>query len=224
MPERVCSSSDSLRTLLSDKSSPLVINFTASWAPQCKHVTDVLKTLSDDLTNSDVRFVNVDAEVVSELSKEMGISVVPTVIIMQDGAEVHRVCGAKIAELTQLITGLHKGWSNAVTKPSTTNADTALNTRLSDLIKRSPIMLFMKGSASQPRCGFSRQMLELLNSYNVTFDTFDILLDEEVRQGLKTFSNWPTYPQLYVKGELIGGLDIVKELAASGELADVLKS
>ncbi|KAA3679770.1 uncharacterized protein DEA37_0014555 [Paragonimus westermani] len=199
MPERVCSSSDSLRTLLSDKSSPLVINFTASWAPQCAHVTDVLKTLSDDLTNSDVRFVN-------------------------DGAEVHRVCGAKIAELTQLITGLHKGWNNAVIKPSTTNADTALNTRLSDLIKRSPIMLFMKGSASQPRCGFSRQMLELLNSYNVTFDTFDILLDEEVRQGLKTFSNWPTYPQLYVKGELIGGLDIVKELAASGELADVLKS
>ncbi|KAF7234449.1 hypothetical protein EG68_11950 [Paragonimus skrjabini miyazakii] len=210
MPERVCSSSDSLRTLLSDKSSPLVVNFTASWAPQCAHVTDVLKTLSDDPTNSDVRFANVDAEVVSELSKEMGINVVPTVIIMQNGAEVHRVCGAKIAELTQLITGLHKGCSNAVTKPSATNADTDLNTRLS--------------SASQPRCGFSRQILELLNSYNVTFDTFDILLDEEVRQGLKTFSNWPTYPQLYVKGELIGGLDIVKELAASGELADVLKT
>ncbi|KAF5394316.1 Glutaredoxin [Paragonimus heterotremus] len=169
MPERVCSSSDSLRTLLSDKSSPLVVNFTASWAPQCAHITDVLKTLSDDPANSDVRFVTVDAEVVSELSKEMGISVVPTVIIMQNGAEVHRVCGAKIAELTQLITGLHKGWSNAVTKPSATNAGTDLNTRLS--------------SASQPRCGFSRQILELLNSYNVTFDTFDILLDEEVRKG-----------------------------------------
>ncbi|KAF6771705.1 hypothetical protein AHF37_08946 [Paragonimus kellicotti] len=163
MPERVCSSSDSLRTLLSDKSSPLVLNFTASWAPQCAHVTDVLKTLSDDPTNSDVRFVN-------------------------DGAEIHRVCGAKIAELTQLITGLHKGWNNAVTKPSATNAGTDLSTRLSNLIRRSPIMLFIKGSASQPRCGFSRQIVELLNSYNVTFDTFDILLDEEVRQGESFYS------------------------------------
>ncbi|KAJ7423230.1 glutaredoxin 3 [Willisornis vidua] len=66
--------------------------------------------------------------------------------------------------------------------------------------------------------GFSKQMVEILNKHGVSFSSFDIFSDEEVRQGLKTFSNWPTYPQLYVAGELIGGLDIIKELEASGEL------
>ncbi|NXK69516.1 GLRX3 protein, partial [Sylvietta virens] len=79
-------------------------------------------------------------------------------------------------------------------------------------------MLFMKGSPKEPRCGFSRQMVEILNKHSVAFSSFDVFSDEEVRQGLKSFSNWPTYPQLYVKGELLGGLDIVKELEASGEL------
>ncbi|KTG33158.1 hypothetical protein cypCar_00043799, partial [Cyprinus carpio] len=73
------------------------------------------------------------------------------------------------------------------------------------------------------KCGFSRQILEIMNSAGVEYETFDILGDEEVRQGLKTYSNWPTFPQLYVKGELIGGLDIVKELKENGELASVLK-
>jgi glutaredoxin-related protein len=65
--------------------------------------------------------------------------------------------------------------------------------------------------------------MEILQPFNVAFETFDILEDEEVRQGLKKFSNWPTYPQVYVKGELIGGLDIIKDLKASGELAATLK-
>lgn len=84
-------------------------------------------------------------------------------------------------------------------------------------------MLFMKGNKEAARCGFSRQTLEILNGAGVDYDTFDILQDEEVRQGLKTYSNWPTYPQLYVKGELIGGLDILKELKESGDLVSVLK-
>ncbi|NXS33350.1 GLRX3 protein, partial [Pomatostomus ruficeps] len=66
--------------------------------------------------------------------------------------------------------------------------------------------------------GFSRHLVEILSRHGVAFSSFDVFSDEEVRQGLKSFSNWPTYPQLYVKGELVGGLDIVKELEASGEL------
>ena len=83
-------------------------------------------------------------------------------------------------------------------------------------------MLFMKGTPDEPRCGFSRQAVALLNEEKIQFDTFDILGDEEVRQGLKTFSNWPTYPQLYGDGKLIGGLDIMKELKEEGELASSL--
>lgn len=93
----------------------------------------------------------------------------------------------------------------------------------------------------QPRCGFTRQLLEILNERQVKYSSFNILSDEDVRQGtyikvckylqvadvvvagLKAYSNWPTYPQMYIKGELIGGLDIVKELAASGELAELIQ-
>jgi len=83
------------------------------------------------------------------------------------------------------------------------------------LITRAPVMLFMKGSPTQPKCGFSRKIVALLDESKAQYATFDILEDEDVRQGLKTFSNWPTFPQLYIKGELIGGLDIVQVQHAS---------
>jgi Grx4 family monothiol glutaredoxin len=78
------------------------------------------------------------------------------------------------------------------------------------------------GSAAEPKCGFSRRVVEALRATDVPFTTFDILGDEAIRSGLKTFSNWPTYPQLYARGELLGGCDIVAELAASGELKAAL--
>lgn len=82
----------------------------------------------------------------------------------------------------------------------------------------------MKGDRNAPKCGFSKQLILILNETGVTYETFDILTDEEVRQGLKTFSDWPTYPQVYVNGELQGGLDIIKEMKASGELINVLNA
>ena len=94
---------------------------------------------------------------------------------------------------------------------------TSLEEKLRGLIQQAPVMLFMKGSPDTPKCGFSRSIVELLQKNSVAFSFFDILTDEEVRAGLKTYSNWPTYPQLYVKGTLVGGLDIVKEMVNSGE-------
>lgn len=85
-----------------------------------------------------------------------------------------------------------------------------LDERLKSLVSKSEVMIFIKGTADKPRCGFSRQLVEILNEINCKFQSFDILEDEEVRQGLKVFSNWPTYPQIYVDGALIGGLDIIK--------------
>lgn len=97
-----------------------------------------------------------------------------------------------------------------------------LKQRLQQLIVKAPIMVFMKGSPDAPQCGFSRTLMEIFKKHKVTFGSFDILTDEEVRQGLKQYSNWPTYPQVYVKGTLIGGLDIIKELEESGELEAAL--
>lgn len=81
--------------------------------------------------------------------------------------------------------------------------------RLGELVKAAPVMLFMKGVPSSPQCGFSRQMVAILREHSVKYGFFNILADDEVRQGLKEFADWPTYPQLWINGELVGGLDIV---------------
>jgi Grx4 family monothiol glutaredoxin len=86
-----------------------------------------------------------------------------------------------------------------------------INTRLAKLVKAAPVMLFMKGTPAVPQCGFSRQVVALLRKREVRYGFFNILADDEVRQGLKEFSDWPTFPQLYVDGDFIGGLDIIKE-------------
>ncbi|KAK2821769.1 hypothetical protein FQN49_007696 [Arthroderma sp. PD_2] len=83
--------------------------------------------------------------------------------------------------------------------------------RIGELVKAAPVMLFMKGTPSAPQCGFSRQLVSILRENGVKYGFFNILADDDVRQGLKEFADWPTFPQLWVKGELVGGLDIVKE-------------
>lgn len=105
---------------------------------------------------------------------------------------------------------------------ASTGLSETLTSRLERLVNSSPIMLFMKGNPDEPKCGFSRKVVEVLKQENVDFESFDILSDDEVRQGLKVYSNWSSYPQLYIKGELIGGSDIVLEMQKSGELKRVL--
>ncbi|MCJ1404159.1 monothiol glutaredoxin grx4 [Xylographa trunciseda] len=87
----------------------------------------------------------------------------------------------------------------------------ALNARLAELVNAAPVMLFMKGTPSVPQCGFSRQLVGILREQGVRYGFFNILADDEVRQGMKVWADWPTFPQLWVGGELVGGLDIVKE-------------
>ena len=99
-----------------------------------------------------------------------------------------------------------------------------LKSQIEGLINCSKVVLFMKGNAQIPMCGFSANTVSILKHLNVPFKTFNILNDADIRQGLKEYSNWPTYPQLYVNGKLIGGNDIVTEMYQSGELQDYLKN
>ncbi|WHQ46613.1 MAG: Grx4 family monothiol glutaredoxin [Candidatus Midichloria sp.] len=92
-----------------------------------------------------------------------------------------------------------------------------------EIIENNDIVLFMKGTALSPMCGFSGLVVQVLNKLGVEFVDINILEDQDFRQGIKDFSEWPTIPQLYIKGEFIGGCDIVKELYRSGELIDILK-
>jgi monothiol glutaredoxin len=98
----------------------------------------------------------------------------------------------------------------------------AAQARIAELVQGSDVLLFMKGSPLFPQCGFSSRAVAILQHLGVEFDSVDVLQDQEVRQGIKAFSDWPTIPQLYVKGEFVGGSDIMMEMYESGELSQLL--
>ena len=95
--------------------------------------------------------------------------------------------------------------------------------RIDDLVATSPVFVFMKGNKLMPQCGFSNNVVQILHSLGVAFETFDVLSDGEIRQGIKEYSEWPTIPQVYVNGEFIGGSDILIEMYNSGELREKIE-
>ena len=121
------------------------------------------------------------------------------------GGDVH-------SRTTKDLSGYAPNSADPVTAPEMSDGQAdrdELNKRLEGLVKAAPVMLFMKGTPSSPQCGFSRQLVGILRERGVRYGFFNILADEEVRQGLKTWAEWPTFPQLWVGGDLVGGLDIV---------------
>jgi monothiol glutaredoxin len=96
--------------------------------------------------------------------------------------------------------------------------------RIDELVKNNDVVLFMKGSPLFPQCGFSSRAIAILDHLNVEFASVDVLQDQEIRQGIKEYSDWPTIPQLYVKGEFLGGSDIMMEMYEAGELQDLVES
>ena len=96
------------------------------------------------------------------------------------------------------------------------------NERIDALVKGNDVVLFMKGTALFPQCGFSSRAVAILEHLGVPYETVDVLQDQEIRQGIKAYSDWPTIPQLYVKGEFVGGSDIMMEMFESGELKSLV--
>jgi len=101
--------------------------------------------------------------------------------------------------------------------------DSSTKQRIESIIQASPVVVFMKGSKLMPQCGFSNNVVQILNALGVNFESFDVLGDVEIRQGIKDYSEWPTIPQVYVNGEFIGGSDILIEMYNSGELREKLE-
>ena len=101
-------------------------------------------------------------------------------------------------------------------------SDPATHDRISKLVADHPVLLFMKGTPDQPRCGFSSLAVQILDHVGANFVGVDVLQDEALREGIKTFTDWPTIPQLYVKGEFVGGSDIIREMFQAGELHALL--
>jgi len=96
------------------------------------------------------------------------------------------------------------------------------NSRIDEIVKKNDVVLFMKGTALFPQCGFSSRAIAILDRLGTNYETVDVLQDPEIRQGIKEYSDWPTIPQLYVKGEFVGGSDIMMEMYESGELEELL--
>jgi Grx4 family monothiol glutaredoxin len=197
-----------------------VVHFWAEWCVPCTDIDKFLSQLETQLNNENLQILRVEAEQVSDVTEQYKVESVPAfVLFSQNGAiQFAKIEGANPAlvakQIQQMLASSSKlDLQTAAQKPSID---------FSSLVNRSPIMLFMKGTPTAPRCGFSSKMVQLLNEQKIKFDYFDVLTDNEVREGLKKFSNWPTYPQLYSKGKLIGGLDIVKELIEDGSLLEEL--
>ncbi|KAK1757542.1 thioredoxin-like protein [Echria macrotheca] len=221
----------------------LIISFHAPWAAPCAQMATVLSTLASEFPVTEplsTSWVSIDAEELSDISETYNVTAVPFLVLVRDGQVLETVSGSSAVKVRNAIESHAKqtassGLAQQGQTTNGTNGDAAvvdskngeaatedpeknkedLFKRLGDLVKAAPVMLFMKGTPNEPKCGFSRQMVAILRENAVKYGFFNILADDEVRQGLKEFADWPTYPQLWVDGELVGGLDIVKEELAS---------
>ena len=97
---------------------------------------------------------------------------------------------------------------------------TDINSKIKDNNSKDPVVLYMKGNPTFPQCGFSSTVVQILKHIGVNFESYDVIQDENLREGIKSFSNWPTIPQLYVNNEFVGGCDIIREMFESGELKE----
>ncbi|XP_021726441.1 monothiol glutaredoxin-S17-like [Chenopodium quinoa] len=225
--------------------NPVILHFWATWCEASKHMDQVFSHLSTDFPHA--HFFRVEAEEQPEISEAFSVSAVPYFVFFKGGKAVDTLEGAdpsslanKVAKVAGSVNpdepaapaslGLAAGatvletvkefakYDREVPVGNQTGRSDDLNKKLRQLINSHPVMLFMKGTPEEPKCGFSQKVVNILNEEKLQFGSFDILTDQEVRDGLKKFSNWPTYPQLYCKGELIGGCDIVISMHEGDEL------
>lgn len=217
------SSDAELHSLYSGHAGLTAVLLWAPWHPPSAHLTKVLDALAAD--QKSVRFAKVNTDVCGTIPTSLGADQVPFVAFLNSkGTKLDVLAGADAPKLVEKVKILSaRPVDSACAGTCSGKADEGdLNEKLKKIINFSPVMLFMKGSKVEPFCKFSKEMVGILNEYDAEYSTFDILQDEEVRQGLKDYSNWKTYPQLYVKGELVGGVDIVKEMKEEGSLKELL--
>jgi Grx4 family monothiol glutaredoxin len=215
-------------------STLLIVSFHAPWAAPCAQMATVLSALAagypsgPDATTS---WVSINAEELSDISETYNVTAVPFLVLIRDGKVLDSVSGSSAVKVRAAIEKHAAAPSTSSTTSQTNGAPASadkqpeveqaeeeadpekkkeeLFKRLGELVRAAPVMLFMKGTPSAPQCGFSRQLVAILREHAVKYGFFNILADDEVRQGLKEFAEWPTFPQLWVDGELVGGLDIV---------------
>lgn len=164
-----------------------------------------------------ISFAKINGKKLVDIAKEYSVPKAPWVVLLQGDQVLESIRGFDTTVVRDAL-DRHLGAdarSLAVRSEDPVQLNEALIARLTGLVNSAPVMLFMKGSPGAPQCRFSRRLVETLQERGINFEHFDILTDEAVRQGLKEFADWPTFPQLWVDGVLIGGLEIVSPSLSS---------
>lgn len=198
------------------KGRPILLNFSEKGNAKCEQVDEVVQELTSTMKAVHMASVRVEGLGIEKLTKLCNVHSLPTVLIMQNNEQQGKLVGVDPRQMKKML-------ETFVQQKSQLKASKdQLTERLKFLVNKEKVMVFLKGSADQPLCGFSKKLMAILKSKNIKYGWFDILKDEEVRQALKQYSNWPTYPQLYVHGQLLGGVDVVVEMEADGDLDEAL--
>lgn len=189
----------------------VIVNFHAPWAAPCVQMNLVFAELH--AKHADLRFATAAAETLADVTSSYNISTVPTFLLFADSHLVRRRVGAD----AQGLCGDAEWLSQA--------SESQLKAAMCEMVARkAEITVVMKGNVERPRCGFSRQVVEVLRKEGVVFETFDVLEDGLIREEMKKWAEWPTFPMVFARGRLVGGVDIVRDLADGGRLIEELES
>lgn len=197
-----------------------VVHYTASWCEPCADVNSYLQSVTAQYPG--VPFVTIDAEKLPEICETEDVDSVPHLSFYRakEGAPAERVADIAGAKLRDVETNLISLFG---TERDIRANHPTLEAYLTYLINKAKIVAFITGTPSRPRCGFTGKLMELLQAKGAAYVFYDVMASSEVCEGLKKFSDWPTYPQVYVEGQLVGGLDVCRELEEAGELNATLK-
>jgi len=198
-----------------------VLVFFAEWHEPSVHLTNVAKSLAKQYEGKSIFVsINADEQQLEALSQKFNVELVPTVIFMKSTKEVlHRIEEDSPATLSQKVEEYYKSF-----KAGFETEKTRMFAKIDEILKSYPLVIFIKGSPEAPKCGFSEQLLDQLRELRLKFQHFDILGDENVRNWLRYYANWITYPQVYVEGKLVGGLDVTKEKIKNGEFQALVEN
>jgi Grx4 family monothiol glutaredoxin len=195
----------------------LLIHIELEHISVCKTVNEALLAISrDDEFNQRLIIYRLNADHFHDFLTLQNVTAVPTVLMYYRAKLIDRVDGFNQSDLLKKIK-IHITKVDITTPNKIEHTDINVENQIKHLLQSSSIILFMKGTPTDPQCGFSRQACHILEEHRIKYDYFDVLSDQNIREQLKKYSNWNTYPQLYLDGELIGGLDIMKQMIENGE-------
>lgn len=199
-------------------SALVVLYFYTPWTVFSTDMTADLKSLASQYpttTPPSISFLGINAKALLDTAKEYGVRKAPCVVCLRGGQFLESIQGSDATKIRDTLNrhgaaAAPPSVEAATAPPAPTEEEkAALTTRLTTLVRAAPVMLFMKGTPKSPRCRFSRRLVGVLEAHGIEYGSFDVMSDEAVRQGMKEFGDWPTFPQLWVDGELVGGLDVV---------------